>query len=102
MQFAKTDVQRDIIRKINTTELISGSLALPPGTPEKVRKIFEKALLRTGKDKKFQRKWERFVLRGTKFRGVFSGSEVLGAVRIYMTWDDKVLKAYKRLGFEAP
>jgi len=33
MDFAKTEVQRDIIRKINTTSTLSAALAFPPGTP---------------------------------------------------------------------
>ncbi len=54
-----------------------------------------------GKDPKFRKAWEVEV--GIKpFPGIFSASEVEEAVRIYTDWKPDVLKAYKRLGYEAP
>ncbi len=102
MDFAKTEAHRDMIRKINTTEVVSALLALRPGTPDRMRRILEGALLKTGKDPEFQHQWETFVLRGTSFGGVFSTGEVNKAVRIYMEWKPGILEAYKRLGFQPP
>ncbi|MGH7830384.1 MAG: hypothetical protein ACREP8_09430, partial [Candidatus Binatia bacterium] len=34
MQFAKNEIYRNIIRKVNSTERLGGAMALPPGTPE--------------------------------------------------------------------
>ena len=102
MQFAKTEVQRDMIRKMNTTDRLSASLALPPGTPDHIRQTLEQAVLKLGKDPGFEREWETVVLRGTKFGGVYSTEEVVKAVRIYMEWKPGVLKTYRRLGFQPP
>ena len=49
MQFAKTDTQRNIIQKINSTDRLGAAMAFPPGTPESIRKIMEDALLKPGK-----------------------------------------------------
>jgi tripartite-type tricarboxylate transporter receptor subunit TctC len=102
MQFAKTEIQRNMIRKINTTETLSGSMALPPGTPDKIRGILEKAALAAGKDPEFQQHWVRYVLRGGAWGGVFSTQEVKKAVGIYMEWKPGVREAYQRLGYQAP
>ena len=101
MQFAKTDLHRDIIQKLNTTDRLGGAVAFPPGTPDHIRRIVEKALLKMGKDPKFKTYWEREV--GIKpFQGAFSAAQVEESVKIYTTWRPEVLKAYKRLGYEAP
>ncbi len=101
MQFAKTDLHRDIIRKLNTTDRLGGAFAFPPGTPHHIRRIVEKALLKMGKDPKFRKAWEVHV--GIKpFQGVFSASEVEDAIKIYTDWKPDVLKAYQRLGYEQP
>ncbi len=101
MKFAKTDLHRDIIRKLNTTDKLGGAFAFPPGTPDRIRKIVEQALLKMGKDPKFQKAWEIQV--GIKpYQGVFSAAEVEEAVQIYTDWKPDVLKAYQRLGYQAP
>ena len=101
MQFAKTDVHRDIILKLNNIDRLGGAVAFPPGTPENIRKIVEQALLKMGKDTKFVSTWEKEV--GIRpFQGVFSAAEVEESVRIYTTWHPEVLKAYKRLGYQPP
>lgn len=87
---------------MNTTDRLSASLALPPGTPDHIRQTLEQAVLKLGKDPGFKREWETVVLRGTKFGGVYSTEEVVKAVRIYMEWKPGVLKTYRRLGFQAP
>lgn len=102
MDFAKTDVQREIIKKINTTDRLSASLTLPPGTPDQIRAILEKALLKVGSDPEFQKEWETFVLSGTRFGGVFSTEEVVEAMQVYGVWKPEVLKHYRKLAFEAP
>jgi len=101
MQFAKTDLHRDIIRKLNTVDRLGGAFAFPPGTPDRIRRIAEKALLNMGKDPKFRKAWEVQV--GIKpFQGVFSAREVEDAIKFYTDWKPNVLKAYKRLGYQAP
>lgn len=101
MQFAKKDIHRDIIRKLNTTDRLGGAVAFPPGTPDKIRRIVEQALLKAGKDPAFQRAWETEV--GIRpFQGVFSADEVEEAVKIYTDWRPEVLSAYKRLGYQPP
>ena len=101
MQFAKTDLHRDIIRKLNTTDKLGGAFAFPPGTPHRIRTIVEQALLKLGKDPEFRKLWEVQV--GIKpFQGVFSAAEVTEAVRTYTDWTPDVLKAYQRLGMQAP
>ena len=101
MQFAKKDIHRDIIRKLNTTDRLGGAVAFPPGTPDKIRRIVEQALLKAGKDPAFQRAWETEV--GIRpFQGVFSADEVEKSVQIYTDWRPDVLSAYKRLGYQPP
>ncbi len=99
--FAKTELHREIIRKFNTTDRLGGSFALPPGTPNSVRKILEQAVIKLGKDKAFQRAWVKEV--GIRpFQGVFSAAEVEKAVTTYTSWKPEVLKGYRRLGYQAP
>ena len=101
MQFAKTDLHRDIIRKLDTTDKLGGAFTFPPGTPENIRKIAEQALLKMAKDPKFQQAWEREV--GIRpFQGAFSGAEVTEAIRIYTDWRPELLAAYQRLGYQPP
>ena len=101
MQFAKTEIHRDIIRKLNTTDKLGGAVAFPPGTPDKIRRIVEQALLKAGKDPNFQRAWETHV--GIKpFQGIFSAAKVEEAIQIYTDWNPDVLKTYRRLGYQAP
>ncbi len=102
MDFAKKESHREIIRKFNTTGRLSASMALPPGTPESIRGPLEAALLKVGKDRKFQKEWETLVLRGTTFGGVYSGDEVQTAARIYTQWKPEILKEYKQIGYEPP
>ena len=87
---------------MNTTDRLSASLALPPGTPDHIRQTLEQAVLMLGKDPGFKREWETVVLRGTNFGGVFSTDEVVKAARIYMEWKPVVLKTYRHLGLQAP
>ena len=101
MQFAKTDLHRDIIRKLNTIPRIGYAFAFPPGTPERIRKIGEKALRNMAKDPKFIKAWEIGV--GIKpFPGIYSAAQVSEAVKFYSDWRPDVLKAYQRLGYEPP
>jgi len=101
MQFAKSDLHRDIIRKLNTTDKLGAAMAFPPGTPESIRKLVEQALLKMGKDPIFQKVWENEV--GLKpFQGAFSGAEVAAAVELYTDWTPELLKAYLRLGYKPP
>ncbi len=101
MQFAKTELHRDIIRKLNTTDRLGGAFAFSPGTPDRIRRIVEQAFLKMGKDPKFQHAWETQV--GIKpFQGVFSAAKVEEAIQIYTDWKPDVLKAYRRLGYQAP
>ena len=101
MQFAKTDLHRDIIRKLNTTNKFGGALAFPPGTPLRIRDIAEQAMLKMGKDQGFIDLWEVQV--GIKpFPGIWSAAEVEEAIGIYTDWRPDVLKAYQRLGMQAP
>jgi ABC-type amino acid transport substrate-binding protein len=102
MQFARNDVQRDIIRKINSTSRLGAAMAFPPGTPESIRKIFEDALLRIGKDAAFRKDWEDIVLEGQSFEQMFSGKEVSDNVRLYTDWRPEIMSMYKRLAHEAP
>ena len=75
MQFAKTDVQKNIIQKINSTDRLGAAMAFPPGTPEAIRKIMEEALLKVGKDPAFRKDWEEVVLEGIAFEQMFTGKE---------------------------
>jgi len=101
MQFVKTDLHRDIILKLDTTDKLGGAFAFPPGTPDHIRKIAEQALLKMGKDPEFRKLWEVQV--GIKpFQGVFSAAEVEESIKIYTDWRPELLKAYQRLGYGAP
>jgi tripartite-type tricarboxylate transporter receptor subunit TctC len=101
MQFAKTETHREIIKKINSTDRLGGAFAFPPGTPDRFRKIMEKALLNAAKDPQFRRLWEIEV--GIRpFQGAFDTANVEAAVRLYTDWKPEVLKSYKRLGYQPP
>ena len=102
MQFAKNDVQRNIIRKINSTSRLGAAMVLPPATAEPIRKILEDALLRTGKDPAFRKDWEDLVLEGSAFEQMFSGKEVFEDVKLYTDWRPEIMSMYKRLAHEAP
>jgi tripartite-type tricarboxylate transporter receptor subunit TctC len=102
MQFATTDVQRSIIRKINSTDSLGAAVALPPGTPEAIRKIVEDALVRTGSDPEFKKEWEGVVLEGNAFEQMVTGKEVLEDVKTYTDWRPEIMSMYKRLAHEAP
>jgi tripartite-type tricarboxylate transporter receptor subunit TctC len=102
MQFAKTDVQRNIIRKINSTDRLGAAMAFPPGTQESIRKILEEALLKVGKDPAFRKDWEDVVLEGNPFEQMFSGKEVFEDVKHYTDWRPEIISMYKRLAHEAP
>jgi hypothetical protein len=102
MQFAKTDVQKNIIQKINSTARLGAAMALPPGTQEPIRKIMEEALLRVGKDPAFRKDWEDVVLEGNAFEQMFTGKEVLDDVKLYTDWRPEIMSVYKRLAHEAP
>ena len=101
MQFAKTDLHRDIIRKLNITGQLGYAFAFPPGTPDRIRKIGERAMQNMGKDPKFIKAWEVEVAI-KPFPGIHSASQVQEAVKFYTDWKPDVLKAYKRLGYEPP
>jgi len=101
MQFAKTDLHRNIIEKLNKQGTIGYSFAFPPGTPENIRKIGEKALRNMGKDPKFVKAWEREV--GINpFPGIHTAAQVREAVEFYTDWKPEVLEAYQRLGYQPP
>jgi tripartite-type tricarboxylate transporter receptor subunit TctC len=102
MQFAKTDAQKNIIYKINSTGRLGGALAFPPGTPEAIRRIMEEALLKVGKDPAFRKDWEDLVLEGLPFEQMFNGKEVLEEVKVYTDWRPEIMSMYKRLAHEAP
>jgi tripartite-type tricarboxylate transporter receptor subunit TctC len=102
MQFAKTDVQKNIIQKINSTARLGAAMALPPGTQEPIRKIMEEALLKVGKDPAFRKDWEDVVLEGNAFEQMFTGKEVLDDVKLYTDWHPEIMSVYKRLAHEAP
>jgi tripartite-type tricarboxylate transporter receptor subunit TctC len=102
MQFAKTDAQKSIIRKINSTGRLGGALAFPPGTPETIRRIMEEALLKVGKDAAFRKDWEDLVLEGHAFEQMFNGKEIVEEVMAYTDWRPEIMSIYKRLAHEAP
>jgi hypothetical protein len=102
MQFARTEAQKNIIQKINSTGRLGAALAFPPGTPEAIRGIMEEALLKVGKDPAFRKDWEDLVLEGLAFEQMFSGKEILENVKVYTDWRPEVLSMYKRLAHEAP
>jgi tripartite-type tricarboxylate transporter receptor subunit TctC len=102
MQFAKTDVHKNIIHKINSTARLGAAMALPPGTQESIRKIMEEALLKVGKDPAFRKDWEDTVLEGNAFEQMFTGKEVSDDVKLYTDWRPAIMSVYKRLAHEAP
>lgn len=102
MQFARTEVYKSIIQKINSTGRLGAALAFPPGTPESLRKIMEDALLKVGRDPAFRKDWQDLVLEGNVFEQMFTGKEVLDAVKLYTDWQPEIMSAYKRLAHEAP
>jgi tripartite-type tricarboxylate transporter receptor subunit TctC len=102
MQFAKTEVQKSIIQKINSTDRLGAAMAFPPGTPEPIRRVVEEALLKIAKDPAFRKDWEVLVLEGNPFEQMFSGKEVLEDVKQYTDWRPEILSMYKRLAHEAP
>ncbi|MGH7824692.1 MAG: Bug family tripartite tricarboxylate transporter substrate binding protein [Candidatus Binatia bacterium] len=102
MQFAKNDVHRNIVRKINSTERLGGAMALPPGTPDPIRKIMEGALQKVGQDPEFRKEWETIVLEGNPFEKMFTAKEVSEGVEIYTDWRPEFIEAYKRLAHEPP
>ena len=102
MQFARNEAQKNIIRKINSTDRLGGTLAFPPGTPETIRGIMEEALLKVGKDPAFRKDWEDIVLEGHPFEQMFDGKEVLEEVLAYTDWRPEIMIMYKRLAHEAP
>jgi hypothetical protein len=102
MQFAKSDAHRSIIRKINSTDRLGGTLAFPPGTPETIRGVMEEALLKVGKDLAFRKDWEDIVLEGHPFEQMFNGKEVVEEVMAYTDWRPEIMSMYKRLAHEAP
>jgi tripartite-type tricarboxylate transporter receptor subunit TctC len=102
MQFAKSDVQRSIIRKINSTDRLGGTMAFPPGTPESIRRILEEALLKVGQDPAFRKDWKDFVLEGHPFEQMFNGRQVVEEVMTYTDWRPEIMSMYKRLAHEAP
>jgi hypothetical protein len=102
MQFTKTDAQKNIIQKINSTGRLGAALAFPPGTTEAIRRIMEEALLKVGNDVAFRKDWEELVLEGHPFEQMFSGKEILENVKIYTDWRPEILSMYKRLAHEAP
>jgi tripartite-type tricarboxylate transporter receptor subunit TctC len=102
MQFARTEAQRNIIQKINSTGRLGAALAFPPGTPETLRQVMEDALLKVGKDPAFRKDWEDVVLEGLPFEQMYSGREVLESVKIYTDWRPEIMSMYKRLAHEAP
>src|SRR5919106_1219700 len=102
MKFAKSDVQRNIIRKINSTSRLGSAMAFPPGTQEPIRKLMEEALLKVGKDPAFRKDWEDVVLEGNPFEQMFTGKEVLEDVQAYTDWRPEIMSMYKRLAHEAP
>jgi hypothetical protein len=95
-------VQKNIIRKINSTDRLGAAMAFPPGTAEPIRKIMEESLLKIGKDPAFRKDWEDIVLEGNPFEQMFDGKEVLEDVKQYTDWRPEILTMYKRLAHEPP
>jgi tripartite-type tricarboxylate transporter receptor subunit TctC len=102
MQFARTEPQKNIIQKINSTDRLGAAMAFPPGTPEPIRKTLEEALLKVGKDPTFRKDWGDLVLEGSTFEQMFNGKEVLEDVKVYTDWRPEIMSMYKRLAHEAP
>jgi hypothetical protein len=71
MQFAKTEAQKNLIQKINSTDRLAAAVALPPGTQELIRKLIEDSLQTVGKDPAFRREWADVVLEGNPFEHVY-------------------------------
>ena len=102
LQFARTEPQKNIIQKINSTDRLGAAMAFPPGTPESIRKVMEEALLKVGNDPTFRKDWGDLVLEGSTFEQMFSGREVLEDVKVYTDWRPEIMSMYKRLAHEAP
>jgi hypothetical protein len=102
MQFAKTDAQKNIVQKINSTDRLGAAMAFPPGTQEPIRKTMEDALLRVGKDPAFRKEWQDLVLEGHAFEQMFPGKEVFEDVKLYTDWRPEIMAMYKRLAHEPP
>ena len=101
IKFTDKEIHRNLVRKMNATSRLGGSIALPPGTPENIRMAFEKALVQAGKDPAFKKDWEKFV--GIKpFAGVADSAEVVEAVNIYTDWNPELMNEFKRLGHTPP
>ena len=101
LKFAQSKIHKSIIRKINATDEIGVSFAFPPGTPHKVAKIVEKALMRAGQDPQFRNDVDKFV--GIRpYAGVLKAVTVAKAIGVYSNWEPKVLASYKRLATEPP
>lgn len=99
--FTDKEVHKNLIRKMNATSRLGGSVALPPGTPEPIRAAYEKALVTAGKDPRFKKDWEKFV--GIRpYAGVADSAEVWEAVKIYTDWKPEIMKEFKRLGHQPP
>ena len=102
LQFARTEPQKNIIQKINSTDRLGAAMAFPPGTPESIRKVMEEALIKVGNDPTFRKDWGDLVLEGSTFEQMFSGREVLEDVKVYTDWRPEIMSMYKRLAHEAP
>jgi tripartite-type tricarboxylate transporter receptor subunit TctC len=102
LQFARTEPQKNIIQKINSTDRLGAAMAFPPGTPESIRKVMEEALIKVGNDPTFRKDWGDLVLEGSTFEQMFSGKEVLEDVKVYTDWRPEIMSMYKRLAHEAP
>lgn len=99
--FTDKEIHRNLIRKMNATSRLSGSVALPPGTPEPVRAAYEKALVTAGRDPKFKKDWEKFV--GIRpYAGVANSAELWEAVQLYTDWKPEIMSEFKRLGHTPP
>ena len=95
--FSDKEIHKNLIRKMNATSRLGGSVALPPGTPESIRAAFEKALVTAGKDPGFKKDWEKFV--GIRpYAGVADSAEVWEAVKIYTDWNPEIMKRVQAPG----
>jgi hypothetical protein len=77
-------------------------MAFPPGTPKSIRRIFEDALLRIGKDAAFRKDWEDIVLEDQAFEQMFGHKKFSEHVKLYTDWRPEIMSMYKRLAHEAP
>lgn len=100
MKFVKKDVHKDMIRKMNTTGLLGGALALPQGTPENIRSAFETALLKADQDPAFRKAWEKAI--GRDYEGAVPRAGVKESVELYTDWKPEVLAEWRRLGHKPP